>query len=135
MPQANPGRTPHEALSWRDAVATASGLNFLLGIWLMSAPYVLAYDDGQPRWSDIAFGALIAVLAFIRATKGSGRPLLSYLNVLLGTWVFAAAFWAYDIPRAAWNDLIIGAAVAILAVLSATADEDPASAERVWYQR
>jgi hypothetical protein len=35
----------------------ASGLNVLAGIWLIIAPFVLGYDDGDPYWNDIVFGS------------------------------------------------------------------------------
>jgi hypothetical protein len=117
-------RSAGGARDWRDAVATASGLNFLVGIWLMTAPYALAYDAGEPFWSDIVVGAVIAVLAFVRATVPRTTSTISYLNVLAGTWVFAASFWLYDSAWPAWNDLIAGSVVAILAVLSITASDD-----------
>jgi hypothetical protein len=65
----------------------------------MTAPYVLAYDDGEPYWSDIAFGAVIALLAFVRATRARSESALSYLNFVAGLWVFVAAFWLYDSAR------------------------------------
>ena len=135
MPNASSRRSPGTTHDWRDAVATASGLNFLLGIWLLTAPYVLGYGDGDPVWSDVVCGALVALLAFARATQALAEPALSYLNLLAGTWVFAAAFWLYDSGRATWNDLIAGAAIAILAALSVTASENPEAAERTWSRR
>ena len=135
MPQASRSRSGRGTRDWRDVVAAASGINFLLGIWLITAPYMLGYEDGEPLWNDIVFGAVIALLGFVRATRALSEPLISYVNILAGTWVFAAAFWLYETTLPAWNDLLVGAAVAILAALSATASEDPEAAERVWYRR
>lgn len=89
----------------------------------MIAPYTLAYADGEPIWSDIAFGAIIALLAFARANAFSATA-LSYLIMFAGTWVFVAAFWLYDSARPAWNDLLVGSVVAIVAVLSVLATEE-----------
>jgi hypothetical protein len=135
MPQASRSRQGDGTRDWRDVVATASGINFVLGIWLITAPYVLGYEHGEPYWNDIVFGAVIALLAFVRATRAMTEPLLSYLNIVAGTWVFAAAFWLYGSGLPAWNDLLVGAAVAILATFSVTASEEPDAVERVWYRR
>jgi hypothetical protein len=51
-----------------------------------------------PFWSDIVFGALIAALAFARATMATGAPAISYVNVVLGTWVLRRSLLALRRP-------------------------------------
>src|SRR5690242_3182825 len=52
---------------WRDAVVVFSGLNVLAGVWLIIAPWVLGYEAGDPKWNDVVFGAIVVVLALVRA--------------------------------------------------------------------
>lgn len=108
---------------WRDEVLTASGLNVLAGIWLIIAPFVLGYSDGDPYWNDIVFGAIIAVLALARVSGAYRMPELSWINALIGAWIFVSAFWLDDSARASWNDVILGIVVFVLAISSATASE------------
>lgn len=108
---------------WRDEVLTASGLNVLAGIWLIIAPFVLGYSNGDPYWNDIIFGAIIAVLALARVSGAYRMPELSWINALIGAWIFVSAFWLDDSARASWNDVILGIVVFVLAISSATASE------------
>jgi hypothetical protein len=118
---------------WRTAVATASGLNAIAGIWLIIAPFVLNYRTGDPYWNDIVFGAAVLVMGGIRAFGAYRESWLSWLNALIGAWIFVSAFWLDRSARASWNDVILGVIVVVLALLSATASEDAAA--RDWYRR
>jgi hypothetical protein len=120
---------------WRDAVATASGLNVVAGIWLILAPFVLGYRDADPYWNDIVFGAVIAALGLIRATGAFRESWLSYLNALAGAWVFVSAFWLDDSGQAIWNDLIVGVIVVVLSLLSASASDEAAPAQARRFRR
>jgi hypothetical protein len=51
----------------------ASGLNVLAGIWIIIAPFVLGYDDGDPYWNDLVLGAIVFVLGLISA-RSSPTP-------------------------------------------------------------
>lgn len=126
-----PPAGPPPERDWRSDVATASGLNAIAGIWLIIAPFVLGYRTGDPYWNDIVFGAVILVLGVVRATGAYRESWLSWLNALAGAWIFVSAFWLDNSSQAIWNDLIAGAVVVILALLSATASEDA----EAWYRR
>jgi len=108
---------------WRDEVLTASGLNVLAGIWLIIAPFVLGYSNGDPYWNDIIFGAIIAVFALARVSGAYRLSELSWINALIGAWIFASAFWLDSTTTASWNDVILGIVVFVLAIASATASE------------
>jgi hypothetical protein len=126
-----PAREP----DWRTTVATASGLNLIAGIWLIIAPFVLGYSDGDPYWNDIVFGAIVAFFALIRLSGAYRAEWLSYINALIGIWVFVSAFWLDSTMRAGWNDIIVGAIIFVLALICATARGEVAYADRRWYQR
>jgi SPW repeat len=127
--------SPPPAGDWRSAVATASGLNALAGIWLIIAPFVLGYHNGDPYWNDIVFGAIVLVLGAVRAFGAYRESWISWINGLIGAWIFVSAFWLDHSGQAIWNDIILGVIVALLAVLSAGASDDAADAERAWYRR
>ncbi|HEY7075746.1 MAG TPA: SPW repeat protein [Solirubrobacteraceae bacterium] len=131
-PAATPARAPAD---WRATVATASGLNLLAGIWLIIAPFVLGYGNGDPYWNDIVFGAIVALIALIRISGAYRAEWLSWINALIGVWIFVSAFWLDSTMTAGWNDIILGVIVFILALISAGATSDAAYAERPWYRR
>jgi hypothetical protein len=115
---------------WRGAVATTSGLNVLAGIWLIIAPFVLGYGGGDPYWNDIVFGAVTGLIALARFAGAYRASWLSWINALVGVWMFVSAFWLDDTSTAATNDIILGAIVFVLAIASATATDEGMSAER-----
>lgn len=40
-----------------------SWLNFILGIWLIIAPFVLSYKSAAPTWNDVILGIIVCILA------------------------------------------------------------------------
>jgi hypothetical protein len=113
---------------WRTTVMFASGLNVLAGIWLIIAPFVLGYSNGDPYWNDIVFGAIVAVLALARVSGAYRASWMSWLNMLIGAWIFISAFWLDNTSNAGTNDIILGAIVFILGLFSATASDNAAAA-------
>ncbi|WP_435175795.1 SPW repeat domain-containing protein [Halorussus sp. AFM4] len=111
-----------------------AGLNVLLGLWLIVAPFVwdavVAGDiwaDGvfggalaANPWNDMVVGAAIAVLAAYNFYRAANEEAISVgvasLVALLGLWLVVAPF-IYDTASALsfWNDIVVGALVAILA--------------------
>ncbi len=52
-----------KALSW---------VNFILGLWLIVAPFALHFQDNMMAlWNSVILGIVIAVLAIIRALETS----------------------------------------------------------------
>ena len=119
------GRRAPKRSDWRSTVVAASGLNIIAGIWLICAPFVLGYDNGDPYWNDIVFGAIVTVLAFARTFGAYGASWMSWLNMLIGAWIVASAFWLDDTSTARVNDIIVGGVIFILGAASATASDDP----------
>jgi lysylphosphatidylglycerol synthetase-like protein (DUF2156 family) len=54
-----------------------SWANFILGLWLIVAPFVLHYNDiSTAMWNNVIVGIVIAVLAIYRALEKSNiQPL------------------------------------------------------------
>jgi hypothetical protein len=112
------------------SVRFANGVNVLIGLWLIAAPFVLDYaaiDDA--RWNDIIVGASIAALSLMVAMTTARRedrrrqPWPNYLTALLGAWLIAAPHMLdyAAVDEALWNDTITGAGVVIMSLWSAMA--------------
>lgn len=121
-------RQPAEPMSprhdWRSDVVGASGLNIIAGIWLIISPWVLNFQSGDSYWNPIVFGAIVACLAFVRAAGAYRESALSWINWLVGIWLFISGFWLAQSNAAQWNDWIMGVVVFVLALISATATEE-----------
>lgn len=104
-------------------VKTASGIDLLLGIWLILAPFILLYDNVAPFWNDIIIGILIACLAGYRLARPVRTAGASWTNVGIGVWLVIAP-WILNYamtPEATWNDIIVGLIVVVCASWSAVA--------------
>jgi hypothetical protein len=113
--------TPPPTRDWRSDVVGLSGLNVIAGVWLIIAPWVLGYSTRDPRWNDVVFGIIVGILALTRATGAYREEWLSWINALIGIWLFVAAFTIDHTGVATWNDIILGIIVFVLAVGSAEA--------------
>ena len=112
---------------WREEVVSLSGLNVLAGIWLIIAPWVLGYSARDPRWNDVVFGAIVAILALAKIGGLYRAAWLSFVNAAIGVWLVIAAFTIDWTAVASWNDVILGVIVFLLAIGSAAASERPAT--------
>ncbi|HLH21268.1 MAG TPA: SPW repeat protein [Chloroflexota bacterium] len=116
---ANPPRTMARAAQ----VQWASGLNVLAGIWLIISPWVLGFSrtDVPMMWNNVIFGIIAAILAGIRAGGAYDAPWLSWINVLIGIWLFISAFVfaTMAMPTPFWNNVILGIIVFVLGIVSA----------------
>lgn len=92
-----------------------SGINFILGIWLIISPYILSYTSSAARWDQTAFGIVILILSAIRYAAPSAAW-SSWLNGLAGLWMIIAPWiLSYNRTVAYWNEVIVGIVVALLA--------------------
>jgi SPW repeat len=123
-PPREPAAAPPPVTGWREQVAGAAGLNVIAGIWLIIAPFVLGYGNGDPYWNDIVFGAIVAVHGLIRMLGAYRHAWLSWVNAAIGVWVFVSAFWLDNTATAGWNDVILGAIVFLLGVAAASAGSE-----------
>ena len=101
-------------------VRVASGLNFLVAIYLIISVAITAYDGGD-RWNGIIFGIIVAILAASRFS-GSAGPWASWLDALIGVWLIISP-WVYGYSGTGWewNTIVVGIIMIILGVWSATA--------------
>lgn len=110
----------------KSSAKMASGLNLLLGLWLIIAPFIFSYATAAASSNDLTIGVTIAILALIRVFKVSGTSWASWVNVALGVWLLVAPFvLRYADPAALWNDLIVGIAVICLGIWSAGVSRGP----------
>jgi hypothetical protein len=96
-----------------------SWLNCGLGLWLMAAPFALAYtNESSALYDDVVLGILIASFAFSRALSAE-TPFMVFVSLAVATaglWVLLAPhLFAYTAARAAFrNDTVVGSAVFVL---------------------
>lgn len=108
----------------------ASGVNAVLGIWLIAAPFVLGYSAVTTAlYDDIVIGAGVLILAWIRAANPARMTWASWTNLALGLWLASAPFLLgfAGTTAALWNDVIVGLGIAVFALWSALATRDEQS--------
>lgn len=93
----------------------------VLGVWLIVAPFALAYTEtAAATYEDVILGVLIAVLALWRGVRPRTPAMtgVSWVLAVAGLWVVIAPFVIgyTDTATAVWNDVIVGLAVAILGI-------------------
>jgi SPW repeat len=121
-PEVPPAPAPARA----DEARSAAAINALAGIWLIIAPFVLGYS-GNVYWNDIVFGAIVLAVALVRMAAPA-LAVISWINVVIGAWLFASAFWLDKTATASWNDVILGIIVFVLGVIAAFAPRRRAAA-------
>ena len=104
---------------WQDPV------NLILGLWLIVAPWVLAFrDDRAAMWNSIILGVLIgasAIYALVRVFAWE-----EWANVVFGLWLVISP-WVLGfshIQAAAVNAVVVGLVVAVLALWALGTDRD-----------
>lgn len=113
-------------------VRAASGINAALGLYLIASPWIWGYGaHGSAVWNSVAAGAVIALFAAARVRDPHHVSTLSWVNLMLGAWTIVSP-WVFGYSpngAAMWNNIILGAAVIVLAIVSgtATATEHPAA--------
>lgn len=95
-----------------------AGINGLLGLWLIAAPFVFGAASAS-LWNAVIVGAAIAVIGWYDWNRTRNDEEVSSgaagLNALLGLWMIAAPFVFAAGTAMLWNNVIVGAAVAIFA--------------------
>jgi cyanate permease len=104
---------------------TASGMNVVLGLWLIASAFIYGYADASvdSAWNSVIVGAVVVLFAALRSSKPARRPGLSGMNLVLGGWIAISPWvhgYATDETRL-WNSLVVGVAIAVLALWSTTA--------------
>ncbi len=95
-----------------------SGINAVLGVWLIIAPFVITYPNTVAMWNSIIVGAVVLILAWIRLANPVRAPGLSWINAILGLWLIVAPFVLGFSGTAStrWNDIVIGVAIIVFSV-------------------
>lgn len=102
-----------------------SGINSLLGAWLVVSPFLLTVTGDELSasvWNNIIIGLAIFLIAgynYYRQSKGLVASTGSAaLVALLGLWMIIAPFvvFAVDTATMFWSNVITGALLTILAV-------------------
>lgn len=104
-----------------------AGLNGLLGLWLVVAPFAFGVHS-IVMWNAVIVGLLVAIMGgynFYLTTQGSAVNVSVALVVaILGVWVAAAPFVFRLEGGARLNDLLVGALLVIFAGYNAYAASD-----------
>ena len=92
--------------------------NIVLGIILFISPwYTVTWEYGNSSWDAWIIGVAIVIVA-LAALLEAARPVASWINVILGIWLFISPWvlgFAYRTGMA-WTAWIIGVLVFILAL-------------------
>lgn len=99
-------------------VKTLAGMNALLGLWLVLAPFVFGLGTAA-TWSAVITGLVIASLGaynYKRASDGDGASKgAAWTNVFAGAWVLTAPFALGAASSAMANGLVVGSFVVVFA--------------------
>lgn len=100
-------------------IRTASGLNVILGIWLIIAPFIFAMT-GAAFWNDILVGIFVLILASTRVSRPTASTrLASWTNAIVGIWLILAPFvLGYLSVAQVWDDIAVGVLLLILSTWS-----------------
>lgn len=114
-----PARTPSRRMA-AAVVGLTDLLTLIAGLWLICTPYVLGYAGGGwlgGHWSDSLVGAVIAFAALVRLAEPTGAVAARAVGALLGGGLASAPLLVGGLaPRAAVNDVVVGALVAVLSL-------------------
>jgi uncharacterized membrane protein HdeD (DUF308 family) len=117
-----------------ESARVASILNVLAGIWLIIVPFIVGFSSlTAPMVNSIVLGAVVLILAAIRASNPLQAPGLSWINLLLGIWLIISP-WVVGFAAAAaatHNTVIFGIVVGVLAIWNLVASVPTAPATRV----
>jgi hypothetical protein len=104
---------PSVSAKWQDVA------NLVLGVWLFVSPWILKFTGiGLAPVNAWIFGIIIAVIALLALF--AYQQWEEWLNAAIGVWVFFSP-WVLSLshyPNVRWNNLIVGALLAILALWS-----------------
>jgi hypothetical protein len=102
-------------------IRTASGLNLILGIWLIISAFILA-ATAAAFWNNVLVGIFVLVLASTRVSRPtvSTKP-LGWTNAVVALWLIIAPFvLGYVSLAETWNSIGVGVLLLIFAAWSAS---------------
>ncbi len=104
--------TVHNRVPW---------INLAIGIMTIIAPYALGTSDAATKWSLTIAGIIIGVVAIIELamdSQGRGIAYWPVINLLAGIWLIISTSLAAGNAAMIWNDIILGVAAIITALVS-----------------
>lgn len=99
----------------------ASTIVLLAGIWLFVSPWVYGVGLKDNAWNAWCVGAALFILGCVRVARPAYSTVLSWVNMLLGIWVFFSP-WIYNYTGNEGrfiNSLCVGVIVFVLSITSA----------------
>lgn len=101
---------------WQDHAA------FIVGIWLIAAPWALGSFSpdsvplGAAAWNFLVCGVAVAILG--ATALASYRLWEEWVNLLIGIWLIASPWMLHDAgkPPFVWNALICGILLVVLGI-------------------
>jgi SPW repeat len=118
-------------------VRLASGMNALLGLWLMFSPSVYGFAAARDSdtWASLIAGGIIMTFGALRAVAPRTSPALSWANMVFGAGTLIAP-WIFNYSSdelRLWTSAGIGAAVLVLGTASgAITTMTESRLERAW---
>lgn len=110
-------------------VSFSSGINVILGIWLVFSPLVIGHMSESLAWNNVVVGLAVLILAIARLSVRTPVAIESWANLLLGLWLIIAPFALRPVESGQmWNCIIVGVVVAICAIISGAAGTTPRGA-------
>jgi hypothetical protein len=110
---------------WWGDLLSPGGLTALAGLWLIVAPFALAYDGSDPYWSNIAAGTVVAATGFIRLAGAIRSHALTAIDAATAAWLLVSAVLLDHSHQAMTNDLVMTTLLVGLSLASAaTSDLD-----------
>jgi hypothetical protein len=104
----------------------ASGINALLGLWLIISPWIVRFPDHPTAlWNTLILG-IVVLIAALYATRAT-EPGPSWANVVFGVWLIIAP-WVLGfsaLEGATTNSVVLGIIVGILGLCAGLAKSSP----------
>lgn len=102
----------------RKSSAKINLLNFVLGIWVAIAPFVLGFPSQRAAgWNDVIVGLAVLILALFRTTTGNAP---SIANAILGLLLIASPYVLgfASLSALLWNNIVLGAVICFAAFIA-----------------
>lgn len=114
----NPTPVTHNAATYGRGAST---ICLLAGIWFFVSPWVYGAAGSATAWNSWIVGAILFIVGAVRLSRPLYTSGLSWLNTLLGIWVFFSP-WIYGYVGNTGrfiNSLCVGVIVFAVSIVSA----------------
>ena len=108
-------------------------INFIVGLWLLAAPFVITIGSVSAAWatSDVILGLLLIVCSGWIAASMTPEMGMGWFEVLCGIWLVISPFVLKytTVPGAVANDVIAGVVtILVSAIVTSDARRHPIGA-------